>query len=428
MGTGRKLLLADDSITIQKVVNLTFADEGLDVTAVGNGDLAIEKIEEIAPDIVLADIHMPGLNGYEVCEFVKRNERFRHIPVMLLVGSFEPFDEAEARRVGADDYLTKPFQSIRQLVSKVASLLSGKPAGDETPTKELDTRRDVQSEAEAQAGQSMPLATTMPPGSEMASDVASVSEVGGGAFADPSLDDAMIEATPVGDYNLDITIGGAQRATTPLSPADLEEAEASGGTSSPIHTQDTLQMRVGHESTESPAEAAAAVVRPARSARAISADDALLDLGDDEPQLVARGEGEFVLDILDDAPASPSNAAMDESPVVQYQGDVTEISAPAAEHVEPDIFETAPLVDVTSAQEPELEAVSVEPVADTREVTMPQTGMITLEQVSPEVIDAIARRAVEQLSEKVVEQIAWEVVPELAERLIKRRLEEERRQ
>ena len=50
---------------------------------------------------------MPGLNGYQVCERIKRNEHFRHIPVMLLVGSFEPFDEAEARRVGADDVLTQ---------------------------------------------------------------------------------------------------------------------------------------------------------------------------------------------------------------------------------------------------------------------------------------------------------------------------------
>src|SRR3954464_13317855 len=127
----RKLLLADDSLTIQKVVNLTFADEGFEVTTVSNGDLAVEKIEDLTPDIILADIHMPGLNGYEVCEFVKRNERFRHIPVMLLVGSFEPFNEAEARRVGADDYLTKPFQSIRQLVSKVGALLGRESAEDE---------------------------------------------------------------------------------------------------------------------------------------------------------------------------------------------------------------------------------------------------------------------------------------------------------
>ncbi len=97
---GRKLLLADDSVTIQKVVDLTFADEGVQVIAVNNGAEAIERLEEISPDIVLADVFMPGMTGYQVCEFIKQNERLKHIPVMLLVGSFEPFDEAEARRAG----------------------------------------------------------------------------------------------------------------------------------------------------------------------------------------------------------------------------------------------------------------------------------------------------------------------------------------
>lgn len=119
----RRLLLADDSITIQKVVNLTFADEGIDVTTTADGDSAIQKINESLPDVVLADVHMPGLNGYQVCEQIRANEATRSLPVLLLVGSFEPFDEAEAERVGASGYLTKPFQSIRQLVSKVSELM-----------------------------------------------------------------------------------------------------------------------------------------------------------------------------------------------------------------------------------------------------------------------------------------------------------------
>src|SRR6266571_6376345 len=127
---GRKLLLADDSVTIQKVVDLTFADEGVQVVAVNNGAEAIERLEEISPDIVLADVFMPGMTGYQVCEFIKQNERLKHIPVMLLVGSFEPFDEAEARRVGADDILTKPFQSIRNLLDKVGGLLRGETLTD----------------------------------------------------------------------------------------------------------------------------------------------------------------------------------------------------------------------------------------------------------------------------------------------------------
>ena len=136
----RKLLLADDSVTIQKVVNLTFADEGIEVIAVGNGDQAMERISESRPDMVLADVNMPGLSGYQICERLRGHPDTFTIPVLLLVGSFEPFDEDEARRVGANGHLTKPFQSIRQLVAKVSELMQEtsadpEPAGfqDEDP-------------------------------------------------------------------------------------------------------------------------------------------------------------------------------------------------------------------------------------------------------------------------------------------------------
>ena len=126
----RKLLLADDSVTIQKVVNLTFADEGIEVITTGDGNSAMEKLHEIKPDLVMADVNMPGLNGYQICEQIKHNEATSQTPVILLVGSFEPFDEERARAAGADDYLTKPFQSIRQLVSKVTQLLGGDMSGE----------------------------------------------------------------------------------------------------------------------------------------------------------------------------------------------------------------------------------------------------------------------------------------------------------
>src|SRR5918912_1589719 len=118
-----RILLADDSITIQKVVNLTFADEGIEVVAVSNGDQAERRLSEVQPDLVLADIFMPGKNGYELCEAIKESGQFHHIPVVLLVGAFEPFDQAEARRVKADAHLTKPFES-RTLVDTVRKLIS----------------------------------------------------------------------------------------------------------------------------------------------------------------------------------------------------------------------------------------------------------------------------------------------------------------
>lgn len=119
----RKLLLADDSITIQKIVNLTFAGEGMEVITVGDGDTALEKIADTSPDIVLADVHMPGLNGYQICERIRENDTTKDLPVILLVGSFEPFDLNESDRIGANGYLTKPFHSIRELISKVSELL-----------------------------------------------------------------------------------------------------------------------------------------------------------------------------------------------------------------------------------------------------------------------------------------------------------------
>lgn len=127
----RKLLLADDSVTIQKVVNLTFADEGIDVVTAGDGNAAIDHINAGLPDIILADINMPGTNGYQLCEMIRSNEQTASIPVILLVGSFEPFDANEAARVGASSVLTKPFASIRALVDKVFELMDVSVSKDE---------------------------------------------------------------------------------------------------------------------------------------------------------------------------------------------------------------------------------------------------------------------------------------------------------
>src|SRR6266571_4320853 len=119
---GKKILLADDSITIQKVIELTFSDEDFDVVTVGNGRLALEKVQEVRPDIVLCDIIMPEKDGYEVCEFIKKSSALQHIPVLLLTGAFEPFDQDRAARVGSDGFLAKPFEP-ETLIAKVKELL-----------------------------------------------------------------------------------------------------------------------------------------------------------------------------------------------------------------------------------------------------------------------------------------------------------------
>src|SRR3989442_12484491 len=123
------LLLADDSVTIQRVIQLTVADEDIKVIAVSDGDQAIAQLDATPPDIVLADIGMPGRNGYEVAEYVKRSPRLSHIPVVLLTGAFEPVDQVKASAVGCDGVLAKPFEP-QLVIGRVKELLarSGQPA------------------------------------------------------------------------------------------------------------------------------------------------------------------------------------------------------------------------------------------------------------------------------------------------------------
>src|SRR6185369_11086889 len=118
----KKILLADDSITIQKVVELTFSDGDYEVVAVNNGAKAIQKLSEMRPDIILSDIIMPEKNGYEVCEYVKSHPELRNLPVVLLTGTFEPFDPDRAEKAGCDAVVTKPFES-QSLIHKVEELI-----------------------------------------------------------------------------------------------------------------------------------------------------------------------------------------------------------------------------------------------------------------------------------------------------------------
>ena len=121
------LLLADDSVTIQRVIELTFADEDIRVIAVGDGQQAIDRITADPPDIVLADIGMPERDGYEVATFIKEDPALAHIPVVLLTGAFEPVDEDRARQVGCDAVLVKPFEP-QVVIDRVHELLGVRTA------------------------------------------------------------------------------------------------------------------------------------------------------------------------------------------------------------------------------------------------------------------------------------------------------------
>ena len=133
----RKILLADDSVTIQKVVELTFLEQDdVEVVAVGTGNEALERFDDVSPALVIADVHMPGADGLEVCRQVK--QRRPSTPVLLLVGTFEPFDDAAVAASGAQGHLKKPFDS-QELLRVSLDLIGTGPDGGSTEATEGET-------------------------------------------------------------------------------------------------------------------------------------------------------------------------------------------------------------------------------------------------------------------------------------------------
>jgi CheY-like chemotaxis protein len=113
----RRILLADDSVTAQNMGRRILTDAGYDVITVNNGSAALKKINENKPDLIVLDVYMPGYGGLEVCQRVKENPETTRIPVLLTVGKLEPFKPEEARRVGADAFIVKPFEATELLTA-----------------------------------------------------------------------------------------------------------------------------------------------------------------------------------------------------------------------------------------------------------------------------------------------------------------------
>jgi DNA-binding response OmpR family regulator len=145
----KTLLLADDSVTIQRVMELTFADEDIRVVSVGDGRRALQWMESERPDIVLVDVGAPEVNGYDVAAHVRRSPAIADVPVLLLAGAFEPVDEERAREVGCSGVLVKPFEP-QDVVRRVNGLLQRRTGGDDAAHGRADrTRRSVEPESMA---------------------------------------------------------------------------------------------------------------------------------------------------------------------------------------------------------------------------------------------------------------------------------------
>lgn len=364
----KAILLADDSVTIQKVIELTFMDQDYQIEAVSSGDEAMRRLDEGMPDLVIADVHMPGASGFDVA---RRSKEIRpETPVLVLVGTFEPFDEGDFSASGADEVLKKPFDS-QELLRLVEKLLPASPGAPE-----------------AAGGAPAP-----------AEAAAEAEEEDSGVFA---LDEGAFDGSTETPPAMDLSTGDPTLADEPEAPPIAEEL--------PEPDLPELDPVAVEAQAPEPEPAEAVGFAPPAFAEPVSAEPASEEPAFAEP---ASAEPAFA------EPVSEEPAFAEPAPVEPASGlPAFEESAP-----EPPVAEAE---EEPAAEEVAAAEVEEEPAAAQAEAAAPPAAAADPSSalLSDEDIERIAEKVARRVGEKLVRDIAWDVIPDLAEVIIKQRIRE----
>jgi CheY-like chemotaxis protein len=375
------ILLADDSLTIQKVVELTFADTDFRVVAVSSGDELLERLRDSQPDLIICDVIMPGKDGYEVCQQIKSSSEWLHLPVILLTGTFEPFDRDRAIAAGCSEIITKPFEA-RKLVDTVERLIGG----PDVQTPQIDVSSpSLAADDEAWPEEATPIDVPLAPAPE---------EFGTQLSAPKSEDDG-IEFTTSG----------------------FAEMEAAGqpAPETGTATEDGLDYDFGGQETGAGDEFG----NNDPSAQTVKIDLAAINDG-----------AEFEIDqpVAEVEPVSPPKPVAEEpAPVSEFtpEPEIEPFAAPDEEPFDAPLNETTDEnADETFQDEPSMADTSpVDPPEEVPEPTIEAPPGGGSAQLTDDDIDRIARRVIELASDRL-DQIAWEVVPDMAEIVVRQRIRE----
>ena len=427
----KRLLLADDSITIQKVIQITFAHEDYELTITDNGDAALTKAQEIKPDLVMTDIYMPGKNGYELTTAIKQDPALQHVPVLLLAGSFEPFDEDKARSCKADAWIEKPFES-QSLIDKVAELLSAAQKAPETlaPSAEQEPLAAVMEvpaeetplpafDEPASAEPEMAVASDDPFGDISFEEEAPVAEpepmaaaddwsdfaaepVAEEPVAEPTVEEPIAEDFSFAEEELVAAEEFPPAEESPVAEVDLDAFDMDYDEIMPLGDDDIL----GAEDLEPamPEQTLAAWSRTETDAEDVFAE-AL-----EEPAAFGS-EADLVASVDEPVFVEETSTFVDDEPVAE---ETPVLAEPVAEPVfaeEPAPAAEEEFVPVVAELEPAVAAASVADVEA-------QASAMSEEDIE-KIIEKIVTQVVEKLAGSILERVAWDVVPDLAENLIR---------
>jgi CheY-like chemotaxis protein len=425
----KTLLLADDSVTIQKVVGISFASEDIQLVTVDNGTAAVAKAKELRPDIVLADVVMPGLNGYEVCRQIKADPSLRHVPVLLLTGTFEAFDEVRARESGSDGHITKPFeaQALVDLVNaRLAAAAPPPPAASAAPEKSSVGASPLFGEEE-EPFDFMSDEVTEPSGTRGERALAADALSFGAASeleTDGELDAASFEASGM----TQVALADADSGVVPLDEDDDENAETLPPVDDDVFEDAPAATQVLFQDAAEPAPGEA---EPLGVTRVLFAEPEAAGVGTITPAEAGVAPDPFAEMIGGAARAATEVSATDLGD--PFADDAEDAFAGGAEASAPTPHTT--VVMATSAAEWSAEELFGTTEAEPKAAPPSEAGAERaslaaagvpgrdelrnrLEKMAWEAFGDVTDRVVRETVQRI-EQIAWEVIPKMAETLIR---------
>jgi CheY-like chemotaxis protein len=447
------LLLADDSVTIQRVIELTFADEDVQVVAVSDGDQAIERLESSPPDIVLADVGMPGRNGYEVSRYVKQTPKLAHIPVVLLTGAFEPVDALKAAEVGCDGVLAKPFEP-QLVIGRVKELLAN-PARQVPQSPDAHTSAPVAEQMAPLAPDAVPAAAVEPAPEKgsldnyfdrlevaftnlsahpQASEAAlPVADAADNAAAAPAVRQVPpVPSTPSVPDQIDwLTLpkSAIPALDLPLSYSTPPAIDESAEQPFVLHQRLTTREEGPHVTEPPPVPLHRPL--PGHSPETVAAETQMHAAGTPQPEPFAPvaaagmpGSAAAVADLTGasgDLTAAPAHLIAAPGDLTAAPGDPT--AAPAHRTVAPTPAAPAPVALPTMAEA--FAAFLAAEQNDARPGAAPAWPTIApaAAEITDDVIEQVSRRVLDRLSDRVVRETVTDLVTTLAERLVREEIE-----
>jgi DNA-binding response OmpR family regulator len=421
-----KILLADKSITIQKVVEMLFSGRDYEVACVSDGDTALNEAARIVPDVMLVDVDLPRIDGYSFAARIKQTPQLAQTPVVLMMSRDDVFDSAKGKQAGILDHIAKPFES-QELIGKVKKALAAAPPRLAEPAPAPAASKTAPSVPRPAAPPSPPAAT---PRQATPSDIFEI----------------IKEAPTQSELKQAASFSVEEESVYEVEP-EVEEVEESmtreDATVLPVGAKAVEEMRAGLGLSEQPVEPQPEIIP-------FEAFDMAMETA---PEAASPRASEPAAPISVPQPTMPSGTAV--SPPTLPESELQDLVKKAVEKMAKELFAKMPpqisndevrsMVEATVSKmakeaieqrpapgpptlpEGELRSMAEKTISRMAEVMFKDMPSPPLPRISDETVrrgieEAISKIA-RDIARDVIEKVAWEVIPPLAEQLIKEEIE-----